>query len=92
VAREDRADGGLEETEAHFAPVPGEGDERRLEIEAALLRLPPEQREVLVLKIWQELTFEQIGEILALSPNTAASRYRYALGALRKQLEPLCHG
>lgn len=92
AAREDLADGGLEETEANFAPLPGEGEERRIEIEAALRRLPPEQREVLVLKIWQELTFEKIGEILAISPNTAASRYRYALVALRKELEPLCHG
>lgn len=75
-----------------FERLPGEGDERRQEIEAALRRLPEEQREVLVLKIWQELTFEQIGETLGISPNTAASRYRYALNALRQQLEPLCHG
>ena len=92
LGREDLADGGLEETEANFATLPGEGDERRLEIEGALRRLPSEQREVLVLKIWQEFTFEKIGEILAISPNTAASRYRYALIALRKELEPLCHG
>ena len=92
TAREDFADGGLEETESVFAALPGEGDERRQEIEVALRRLPPEQREVLVLKIWQELTFEKIGELLAISPNTAASRYRYALVALRKELEPLCHG
>ena len=91
-AREHRADGGLEETDAVFSRLPGEGDERRQEIETALSRLPDEQREVLVLKIWQELTFEQIGELLAISPNTAASRYRYALTALRAQLEPLCHG
>ena len=38
------------------------------------------------------LTFEQIGAALDIPPNTAASRYRYALTALRKQLEPLCHG
>ncbi len=75
-----------------FETLPGEGDERRQEIEAALRRLPDEQREVLVLKIWQEFTFEQIGELLGISPNTAASRYRYALTALRKELEPLCHG
>lgn len=75
-----------------FMALPGEGDERREEIESALRRLPEEQREVLALKIWQELTFEQIGELLSISPNTAASRYRYALNALRKQLEPLCHG
>ncbi|MEJ1974466.1 MAG: sigma-70 family RNA polymerase sigma factor [Lacunisphaera sp.] len=75
-----------------LCPLPGEGDERRQEIEVALQRLPDEQREVLVLKIWQELTFEQIGEVLGISPNTAASRYRYALTALRAQLESLCHG
>jgi len=91
-AREQRADGGLEETVALFSRLPGEGDERRQEIEAALGRLPEEQREVLILKIWQELTFEQIGELLGISPNTAASRYRYALTALRAHLEPLCHG
>ena len=62
------------------------------EIEAALQRLPAEQREVLVLKIWNELTFEQIAETLGIPPNTAASRYRYALAALRKELKPACHG
>lgn len=92
AAREEFAEGGLEETEGIFEKLPGEGDERRLEIEAALRRLPAEQREVLVLKIWQEFTLEQIGEQLDISPNTAASRYRYALIALRKELEPLCHG
>ncbi|MEO7415223.1 MAG: sigma-70 family RNA polymerase sigma factor [Opitutaceae bacterium] len=70
-----------------------EHDDRRQAIEAALRRLPAEQREVLVLKIWGELTFDQIAAQLALSPNTAASRYRYALAALRKQLIAAdCHG
>jgi RNA polymerase sigma-70 factor (ECF subfamily) len=92
TAREERAEGGLEGRDTLFEHLPGEGDERRQEIEVALRRLPPEQREVLVLKIWQELTFEQIGESLDIPANTAASRYRYALTALRKQLEPLCHG
>lgn len=92
TAREERAEGGIEHNESVFEQLPGEGDERRLEVEAALQRLPAEQREVLVLKIWQELTFEQIGTALDISPNTAASRYRYALNALREQLEPLCHG
>lgn len=70
-----------------------EYDERRVAIEEALQRIPPEQREVLVLKIWGELTFEQIGAELGLSPNTAASRYRYALGALRRELTAAdCHG
>jgi RNA polymerase sigma-70 factor (ECF subfamily) len=63
-----------------------EHDERRAMIEDALMQLPEEQREVLVLKIWGGLTFPQIGESLAISPNTVASRYRYALEKLRERL------
>ena len=48
-----------------------------------LENLPAEQREVIVLKIWHECTFEKIGELLELSPNTAAGRYRYGLQKLR---------
>ena len=92
TAREEQAGGGSEADQLVFERLPGEGDERRAEIEVALQRLPAEQREVRVLKIWQEFTFEQIGEALGIPPNTAASRYRYALNALRQQLEPLCHG
>ena len=62
-----------------------------LPVETALQRLPAEQREVLVLKIWGELTFAQIAEALGLSPNTAASRYRYAITALKKVLHPIYH-
>jgi RNA polymerase sigma-70 factor (ECF subfamily) len=40
------------------------------------------------MKIWNELTFTEIGSVLGISQNTAASRYRYALGALRKNFTP----
>ena len=40
------------------------------------------------MKIWNELTFADIGSVLGISQNTAASRYRYALGALKKNLAP----
>lgn len=63
-----------------------EQQEQRRRIERAMENLPGEQREVVVLKIWGGLTFEQIGEALDVSPNTAASRYRYALKALRPLL------
>lgn len=90
AVREERF--GLDEAAPLFEPAPGKDPDRQREIEAALRRLPPEQREVLVLKIWQELTFEQIADSLGIPLNTAASRYRYALTALRKELNPLCHG
>lgn len=56
-----------------------------------LARLPAEQREVLVLKIWHQLTFERIGELLGLSPNTAAGRYRYGLNKLKASLKGKPH-
>src|SRR5437870_9100282 len=59
-------------------------DSSQQELAAAVDRLPAEQREVLVMKIWNELTFAEIGQVLAISQNTAASRYRYALAALKK--------
>jgi RNA polymerase sigma-70 factor (ECF subfamily) len=48
-----------------------------------LADLPAEQREVIVLKIWHEYTFDEIGRLLDVSPNTAAGRYRYGLQKLR---------
>jgi RNA polymerase sigma-70 factor, ECF subfamily len=59
-------------------------DEAQLSLAAAVDRLPHEQREVLVMKIWNELTFAEIASALGISQNTAASRYRYALAALKK--------
>ena len=52
-----------------------------------LAQLPVEQREVIVLKIWHHYTFEEIGGLLEVSPNTVAGRYRYGLQKIRKQLE-----
>lgn len=62
--------------------------ERAATVEQALRRLPEPQQEVLVLKIWGELTFEQIGETVGIPANTAASRYRYALQSLKDHLHP----
>ena len=55
-------------------------------VQAALATLPVEQREVVVLRIWGQLTFGALAEVLGVPPPTARSRYRYALAALRKQL------
>jgi RNA polymerase sigma-70 factor (ECF subfamily) len=52
----------------------------------ALTQLPADQREVIVLKVWHAMTFEAIGELLDVSPNTAAGRYRYGLQKLRSRL------
>jgi RNA polymerase sigma-70 factor (ECF subfamily) len=70
------------------APSPRTMDAERAEqLERALRALPVEQRELIALKIDGELTFAEIAEVLGISPNTAASRYRYALEKLRIALE-----
>jgi RNA polymerase sigma-70 factor (ECF subfamily) len=50
----------------------------------ALMELPDDQRQVTVLHVWGELTFTQIADLLSISANTVASRYRYALARLRE--------
>ena len=76
--------------DAEVAPAaPEDGPERfadRYVLREALQALPSEQREVVVLKVYEQLTFEEIGSAVKASINTVASRYRYALQKLRKAL------
>ena len=65
---------------------PLEREERRAAVEAALVNLPESQREVLVMKVWGQLSCPQIAEALGIPADTAASRYRYALARLRDAL------
>lgn len=60
--------------------------ELRNHIEAGLKQLPEKFAEVIIMKIWGERTFAEIGEALNIPQNTAASRYRYGLEALRDNL------
>lgn len=60
-------------------------------LEEALAALPPKQREVLTLKIDGGLTFAQVAAVLGIRPNTAASRYRYALEKMRALLNEEGH-
>jgi RNA polymerase sigma-70 factor (ECF subfamily) len=58
----------------------------RLALEAALRSLPAEQREVVVLKVYEGWTLQEIAEETGVPLNTAASRYRYAMNKLRAAL------
>jgi RNA polymerase sigma-70 factor (ECF subfamily) len=57
-----------------------------LELEGALQQLPEAQRTVIRMKYYMGLSFKEIGETLKISLNTAGSRCRYALQALREAL------
>lgn len=56
---------------------------------AVLAALPEEQRSVVHLHVWEDMTFREIGELLGLPTQTIASRYRYALDKLRAQTPAL---
>ena len=55
-------------------------------IQEALQQIPVEQREIIVLKVWGEMTFSEIADSLDESANTVASRYRLGVQALKKRL------
>ncbi|PTX94283.1 sigma-70 family RNA polymerase sigma factor [Opitutus sp. ER46] len=93
TAREEEAQGEESGARVSWFEPPLLQEERRAALERAVAQLPPEQREVLALKIWGELTFQEIATTLDIPANTAASRYRYALAGLRQLLTAAdCHG
>jgi len=74
--------------------VPSPGDEERIELgrvlNRALLALPTEQAEVVMLRTWHDLEFAAIARLQGTPINTALSRYQYGLSKLRKELD--AHG
>jgi RNA polymerase sigma-70 factor (ECF subfamily) len=64
------------------------GEEREL-VRTALHRLPPAQREALVLAYWGGLTADQIARRIGVPLGTAKSRIRLGLTKLRSEIEPL---
>ena len=56
----------------------------------ALEALPDTQREIVVLKIWGQLSFKEISHITGQSISTAHSRYQTALAQMKKKLEKSC--
>ncbi len=79
----------LHDQEDYWLDTNAENDDEALMLRQAVEKLGEKLREVVTLKIWGGLTFGQIAEAMSISPNTAASRYRYALEQLERKLETL---
>jgi RNA polymerase sigma-70 factor (ECF subfamily) len=79
----------LDDVELDLTVAPP-GDEERINLRhllnRALLALPAEQTEVVVLRTWHDLEFATIARMQGTSVNTALSRYQYGLTKLRKEL------
>ena len=52
-----------------------------------LLQLPDDQKEVIIMRMYQDLSFKEISELTGVSINTALGRMRYAVINLRKIIE-----
>jgi RNA polymerase sigma-70 factor, ECF subfamily len=90
AARAERETDPQAEAATLFAPAEDPDTQAfREALAVALGDLPPEQRAVVHLKLWEGLTFEEIAAALEIPLNTAASRYRYGLDKLRARLRPL---
>ena len=79
----------VEKYQLHQEQRAGVYNTTQFEVESlkkALLDLPDDQNQVVTMKIFQNFTFKDIGRLLGISANTAASRYRYALNNLRKSV------
>ncbi len=57
---------------------------------AALERLPLEQREAIVARLWGGLSFEQIAEVAGTSSSTAFRRFEAGIAALRREMGIIC--
>jgi len=71
------------------SPAPGFSIDLSLAVTAALDRLNPEQREAVVLKVYEGFKFEEIAEILGAPVSTVKSRLYTALDLLKTELAPV---
>lgn len=88
ILREAKSDVFVESENEPFFDATVERRERAEIVAEAMRGLPEEQREVVTLHLWGGLTFAQIAQMTGVSINTVAGRYRYALAALQRKLEP----
>jgi RNA polymerase sigma-70 factor (ECF subfamily) len=75
--------------DASRPPEAAEAEEVRERIAQAVAALPEAQREVLVLKIYEDLSYAEIARVVNRSVGTVKSQMRYALGKLRGRLHEL---
>lgn len=62
-------------------------DQVELDLKKLIEELPADQKEVLVMRMYQDMSFKEISELTGVSINTALGRMRYALMNLRKVID-----
>ena len=86
--RRSRHESGAVAKPAWPAPeAPLEEAQEKQRIEAAMAELSEDQRAVVAMKVWGDLTFDQIGQVLSIPRSTAHWMYRSAMTSLHDRLE-----
>jgi RNA polymerase sigma-70 factor (ECF subfamily) len=62
-------------------------DQVEIDIKKLIEELPLDQKEVLVMRMYQDMSFKEISEVTGVSINTSLGRMRYALMNLRKVID-----
>ncbi|MBF4484105.1 MULTISPECIES: RNA polymerase sigma factor [unclassified Flavobacterium] len=62
-------------------------DQVEVDLKKIIEELPEDQKEVLVMRMYQDMSFKEISELTGVSINTALGRMRYALMNLRKIID-----
>lgn len=70
---------------APFQAASDEEEARRLR--DTLVRLPPQQRAVVMLRTWEDLSFKEIAQTMSLAEGTVKAHYFFALRNLRRMME-----
>jgi RNA polymerase sigma-70 factor, ECF subfamily len=79
----------LADDDAELMPERMQRDQLAFQVRKALHALPPEMRQVIVMKEYEELTFAEIADILAIPVSTVKSRLYTGLQQMRSRLEKL---
>lgn len=87
--RKRRPEADADEELAERQVAPGAPPELTIAVAAALERLSPEQREAVVLKVYQGFKFEEMAEILGCPVSTVKSRLYTALDLMKTELAPV---
>lgn len=64
-----------------------ENKNRRKDVRQLIQLLPPDQREVVIMRTYYDMSFKEIADITNVSINTSLGRMRYALINLKKMME-----
>ena len=68
-------------------PAPELGPIRKEAIDRAVRELPPRQRETLILRVFQELRFQEIATVMGCSVGTAKANFFHAIKGLRARVK-----